>query len=259
MVHILYVPNFVTKFVLIKAKGLIPSWTRIEKNTCICWQIHAQWLEWIRTNVNSRIRFEYENFQIRNEKFADSETSRSPAGSWNILIPVEAVPQSKDNFPSSVVKFRFYLFFNHRQLILSQFNLQLLKYLKRRVAFQGAKIREFTKEATTGTATKTSHWSSCVKLSVLRLFHVGHVEQNRRSALSALAWHEWFSCKGKERKIYCCELALSSGPQLWNFHVFVWQTTSNHCTKRRAVRLYLFIQPMKLLICGVVVDVAVVA
>ena len=34
-------------------------------------------------------------------------------------------------------------------------------------------------------------------LSLLRLFHVGHVVQNRRSALP-LAWHEWFSCKGKE-------------------------------------------------------------
>ena len=36
----------------------------------------------------------------------------------------------------------------------------------------------------------------CVRLSVLRLFHVGQFVQNRRSALS-LAWHEWFSCKGK--------------------------------------------------------------
>ena len=39
----------------------------------------------------------------------------------------------------------------------------------------------------------------CVKLSLLRLFHVDHVVQNRRSALS-LACHEWFSCKGKEGK-----------------------------------------------------------
>ena len=37
----------------------------------------------------------------------------------------------------------------------------------------------------------------CVKLILLRLFHVDHVVQNRRSALS-LAWHKWFSCKGKE-------------------------------------------------------------
>ena len=40
-----------------------------------------------------------------------------------------------------------------------------------------------------------------VKLSLLRLFHVDHVVQNRRSALS-LAWHEWFSCKGKQWKNY---------------------------------------------------------
>ena len=53
----------------------------------------------------------------------------------------------------------------------------------------------------------------CVKLSLLRLFHVDHVVQNRGSALS-LACHEWFSCKGKEGKIYCCELPLSSKPQI---------------------------------------------
>ena len=34
-------------------------------------------------------------------------------------------------------------------------------------------------------------------LSLLRLFHVNHFVQNRRTALS-LAWYEWFSCKGKE-------------------------------------------------------------
>ena len=56
----------------------------------------------------------------------------------------------------------------------------------------------------------------CVKLSLLRLFHVGRLVQNRRSAL-LLAWHEWFSCKGKERKLYCCELALSSNIKYENF------------------------------------------
>ena len=92
-------------------------------------------------------------------------------------------------------------------------------------------------------------------LSLLRLFHVYHVVQNRRSALS-FAWHEWFSCKGKEWKIYCCELALSSEPQIWKFHVVVWQTTSKHCTKKRAARvarLFFFIQPIKSLIFLVVV------
>ena len=100
----------------------------------------------------------------------------------------------------------------------------------------------------------------CVKLSLLRLFHVDHVVQNRQIALS-LAWYEWFSCKGKEWKIYCCELALSSEPQIWKFHVVVYQTTSKHCTKKRAARaprIFFFIQPIKLLIWGVVVDVAVV-
>ena len=46
-----------------------------------------------------------------------------------------------------------------------------------------------------------------VRLSVLRLFHVGNVVQSRRSALS-LTSRECFSCKGKEWKIYCCGLAL---------------------------------------------------
>ena len=98
-------------------------------------------------------------------------------------------------------------------------------------------------------------------LSLLRLFHVDHVVQNTRIALS-LAWDERFSCKGKEWKIYCCELALSSEPQIWKFHVVVWQTTSKHCTKKRAARaarLLFFIQPIKSLICGVVVDQLAVA
>ena len=37
----------------------------------------------------------------------------------------------------------------------------------------------------------------CVTFSVLRLFYVGHVVQNRPSALW-LAWHEWLSRNGKE-------------------------------------------------------------
>ena len=67
--------------------------------------------------------------------------------------------------------------------------------------------------------------------------------------------------KGKEWKIYCCELPLSSEPQIWKFRVVVWQTTSKHCTKKRATptaRLFFLIQPIKSLICSVVVDVAVI-
>ena len=96
--------------------------------------------------------------------------------------------------------------------------------------------------------------------TVLPLFHVSHVVQNRRSVLS-LAWHEWFSCKGREWKIYCCGLALYSEPQITKFHVVVWQTTSKNCTKlkraARAARLFFLVQPIKALICGVVVVVAV--
>ena len=99
----------------------------------------------------------------------------------------------------------------------------------------------------------------CVRLSVLRLFHLGRVVQNRPSALF-VAWHEWFSCKGKDWKIHCCEFALSSKPQIWKFHVVVWQTTSTNYAKKRAARaarLFFFIKPIKSLICGFVVSVAI--
>ena len=97
-----------------------------------------------------------------------------------------------------------------------------------------------------------------VKLSLFWLFHVDHVVQNRRTALSPV-WYEWFSCKGKEWKIYGCELVLSSEPQIWKFHVVVWQTTSKYkIYAARAARLFFSIQPIKSLIYGVVVDFAVV-
>ena len=72
----------------------------------------------------------------------------------------------------------------------------------------------------------------------------------------SLAWHEWFSCKGKELKIYCCGLVLSVEPQIWEFHDVICQTASKHCTKKRAARaarLVFLIQPIRSLICGVVV------
>ena len=83
------------------------------------------------------------------------------------------------------------------------------------------------------------------------------IELYVKSLLIIPCWTEteWFSCKGKEWKIYCCELALSSEPQIWKFHVVVWQTMSKHCTKKsaaRAARLFFFIQPIKSLICGAV-------
>ena len=92
----------------------------------------------------------------------------------------------------------------------------------------------------------------CVRLNVLRLFQVGHLVQIKRTALSR-AWQEWFSCKGKEWKIYGCDLALSSEPQIWKLHVVVLQTTSKHFTKKRAARaarLFLLIQLIKSLVRG---------
>ena len=62
----------------------------------------------------------------------------------------------------------------------------------------------------------------CVWLSVVQLSQVGHVVQNRQSALS-LAWHEWFSCKGEEWNINCCGLASSSEPKIREFKKRPWQ------------------------------------
>ena len=91
---------------------------------------------------------------------------------------------------------------------------------------------------------------------------LGLVVRSRRSVLS-LAWHELFSCIGKEWKIYCCGLALSSKVQIWKFHVVVWQTTSKIAPKSRAARAaraarsFFFRQPIISLICGVEVAVVV--
>ena len=69
------------------------------------------------------------------------------------------------------------------------------------------------KRVTTAAATKASYVNKlCVRLTVVRLFQVCYVVQTKRSVLS-LAWDEWFSCKGRERKIFCCGLELSSEPQ----------------------------------------------
>ena len=109
-------------------------------------------------------------------------------------------------------------------------------------------IREFRKLRRQLQRKRNIKIELCVKLSVLRLFHVKHVAQNRRSVLS-LAWHEWFSCKDKEWR-----LALSSEPQIWKFLVVVCQATSKYYTKRRAARaarLIFLIQPIKSLIWGV--------
>ena len=110
-------------------------------------------------------------------------------------------------------------------------------------------IREFKTAAATKRHIKIE---LCFRLRVMRLFQVGLAVQTRRSVFS-LAWLEWLSCKGKERKIFCFGFTFSSEPQIWKLHVIVWQATSKNCTEKRAARaarLYFRIQPIKLLICG---------
>ena len=52
----------------------------------------------------------------------------------------------------------------------------------------------------------------------------------------SLVCREWFSCKGKEWKIYCCGHAMSTEPQKLKFHVVVWQSMSKIFSRKRAAR-----------------------
>ena len=122
---------------------------------------------------------------------------------------------------------------NTRVTYLSAFYVVILKRTPWKEQIQGSVMamnndddsREFKKLRRQLQRKRHIKTELCVNLSLLRLFHVDHVVQNRRTALS-LAWYEWFSCKGKEWKIYCCDPALSSESQIWKFHVVVWETTS---------------------------------
>ena len=102
------------------------------------------------------------------------------------------------------------------------------------------------------------HIKVCVGLSVSRLLHIGHVVQNRRSALS-LAWHEWFSREGnwriKDLLLHC----------RWSWHMNF--TSFGRPRQKIASKIVplvqhdyfsFFIQPVKSMICGVVIAVAVV-
>ena len=46
-----------------------------------------------------------------------------------------------------------------------------------------------------------------------------------------------FSWKGREWKIYCCGLELSSQPQIWKIRVVVCQTTSKKCILKCVLRM----------------------
>ena len=68
------------------------------------------------------------------------------------------------------------------------------------MSIQGDNIREFKKLRRQLQRKLHIKIELCVKLSLLRLFHVDHVVQNRRTELS-LAWYEWFSCEGNKKNI----------------------------------------------------------
>ena len=70
-----------------------------------------------------------------------------------------------------------------------------------------------------------------------------------------------FHVKAKSERFTAATPRCRQNLKYEKFHVVVLQTTSKHCTKKRAAgatRLFFFIQPIKSLICGVVVDFAVV-
>ena len=70
-----------------------------------------------------------------------------------------------------------------------------------------------------------------------------------------------FRVKAKKERFTAASSRCRQNLKYKKFPVVVWQTTSKHCTKKRAARaagLFFFIQPIKSLIRGVVVDVAAV-
>ena len=95
-----------------------------------------------------------------------------------------------------------------------------------------------------------------VRLNVLRLFHVGYVVQNRRSALS-LAWHIAFGfhVKAKNDRFTAASSRCRQNLKFENFTSSFGRQRQNIA---RAARLFFFIQSIKSLIGGVVVDFAVV-
>ena len=101
----------------------------------------------------------------------------------------------------------------------------------------------------------------CVKSSLLQLFYVDHVVQNRRSDFRLLCTNGFHVKANNERFI----VASSRCRQNLKYENFtssfprVRQTIAPKSVRAaRAARFFFFIQPIKSLICGVAVDVAAV-
>ena len=100
----------------------------------------------------------------------------------------------------------------------------------------------------------------CVNLSLLRLFQVDHVVQNRRTTLS-LAWYEWFFMKRQRVKdllLRARVVVRALNTKISRRRLADYVKTLHQKACRTCSTIIFFIQPIKSLICGVVVDVAVV-
>ena len=89
----------------------------------------------------------------------------------------------------------------------------------------------------------------CVKLSDLRLVHVGRVVQNMRSALS-LASHANGHYVKANNEIFTtrARVVVRTSNMKISRRGLDWQTTSKNCTEKhvaRAARLFFLIQPIK--------------
>ena len=87
-----------------------------------------------------------------------------------------------------------------------------------------------------------------------RYTKIEHVVQNRRSALS-LAWREWFSCKRQRMKdlLLRARVVVRTLKMKISFHRLAdYVKKLQQMRAARAARLFFLIQPIKLLICGVV-------
>ena len=99
-------------------------------------------------------------------------------------------------------------------------------------------------------------WSAKRRREIFNLRFI--LQRQRARGRKSVIPMNGFPAKAKNQRLTA---ERSRCPQNLKFYVVVWQTTSNNCTKGRAAlaaRLLFLIQPIKSLICGVVVVVAVV-
>ena len=100
----------------------------------------------------------------------------------------------------------------------------------------------------------------CVMLRILRLFHVGYVVQSRGTILS-LSWHEWVFIlrqRMKDFRLWDSVIIRTSNMKISCRHLADCVKKLHQKRAARAARLFFLIQPIKSLVCDVVVAVPVV-